>query len=1847
MTTKRPFLGGGDVTSLPGFGKLTEEEILDMRKREVLAGFQAQQKQMEGMDFTFDPKTGFAVKGEDKKQDWRAQPEIGAAITKLQEDAFLLEPEPRVRETPEVPWYKQPFEVDDPETVTTESRKFRPDVKKLVDPEAAVGELKAPTYLTKDNFSDISKKLSEGAKGFSLLGAVDALVDVGKVALDAVGLREDRDALEEVIESATKPFQFFEGTAELGKPFAGYLASREGSLLSEPEVKERQNLLFEKGKAQGRNPFLNWLESNAGAYEQSVEAGQISPAKQAVFEALSDGIELIPGVGMYAGLGKAVGKTAAKTAATTFTKGMPVSPNLFDTQTGKLLSDATKETEPLIKQTIPTAEETIMGGTAEVVLQKGVNTSDGVLRSISSTGDIPGAVDDIALIAAPPVNNPFGMPVVKQGLTKQEQIWNFGSKFLPITKKDEFGINLMKGREDVMVVADNLSTSMSNEFFVKYKAAFNIDKKGGIIGLENIVKGIPGNPLIADVAARFPLYQPHLTGEQINFLKGLEARLAPIRAQLDEVGLGYKASRQDIMEGGFYLPRGNALEEGVDQVKKVSKGPRGRGGYTKEETFDSAAEGIAKGYEYAPFRTALHSYIKEAGNDSATKWAGNVLKKATDENGNLIGSTPRMRLAANATFREGQNLARKIRDQTRRLIAANVRADERLKVADRAIRKADQAAAGEAAAIERAKGKATTSVGDRIKRTDKAKKRFIDNSGTYTGEDVKLVRAMVIENIAEGRTLVRSITRNINDLKNARAKVRTSDRLLEKLGKEYTETLDEAQTMVDDAYQDMLIEMPTRKTGKTYEKLVNQMDRLQDKWDNLAAKHIDLEDRVNDLGDAGDELLALDQIVKQNSKNSVKKIQEIAHVERLQTRLKTEFKMLEAEEARAIRIAEQAEKSEISRIKRDVDRAAGEAVNLDDRAAVALIEAEKRKQKLAALKQRKNDIAGELDHVQRIANTPPGGHALISREFNMGQMSFPAELANTVDSIFRSEFPTTGKYKYLSETIRSFNQLYASTTATLDHSAVGIHGLLGMYNDPNVTAKVFATDLKAWGTRGEELLGKFIDDFNRQAINSGRLTSEDWARQKLRIGGEDTEFMMGGAKGVSLLRKTPLIKEANRAFGFYGDFLRLKQADGEIADLMRTTGKSKDELIESGEAAGIAEGANATTGYSGKQFGGSVGDIALYAPKFLAARINNVVRTVTATVTDPVGAVEAVPFVGRKLRQITPGTRDIPIERRMARRAILRTIGSVVTLTYSINAAQGRETDMRLTFIDDDGNIRYNSNFMRIRAFGRDISLFGTYDSLMRMIVLVGTGQPLDAFRGMASGSVANAWDIISEKDAMGEPARADWMPGDNSWLAATGHVLESFAPFAGDELPHVIEKTWKGIGESSPATVGKAAGTMVMEIFGMKSAPLGYYDLINDIAKEKRGEPLPSDIDIPLIPEAIEELPGKAVGKIGEGLKKIGVERGLEQLGIRPTDEEIAAMKEKSPTAIGGDVGWDPDNLSKGERRAIMNDPRMIEYLDLFDASTQGGLSQAFDNLEKSYVGLEMDLIAAMESDGQNPRFGDLISRMKANRSAIWGFFEDSNKEELGEEDLEEMHIADKFGLRYWSRPFEPDPASGYLDWEKRDKEGMEILNEAMAVDPSYVGYVIDPSGPNENNYRSKRFNDQRVKDMVEEREADSLILKPYYEWPMVYVRSLDDILGPGADTYERIFVDYLKNPNKSEYIKMKDWALVDEKGNPVSAKMEQAIKDAQNLDFLLNDPDHGIQIQKELFREQPENWQIEAILWKWGDIKTPVNEIVIGFQTELRNRQVAEGSGLPMADLRGVQELIERELGTTAGTR
>ena len=140
--------------------------------------------------------------------------------------------------------------------------------------------------------------------------------------------------------------------------------------------------------------------------------------------------------------------------------------------------------------------------------------------------------------------------------------------------------------------------------------------------------------------------------------------------------------------------------------------------------------------------------------------------------------------------------------------------------------------------------------------------------------------------------------------------------------------------------------------------------------------------------------------------------------------------MLEREEARMIRLAEQTETKELNRIKKDVDAAAGEAVNLDDRAAQALIELEKKKDALADLRKAHDDISGELDHIKKQADKPPSGYALITPEFQMGQMAFPAELVHAVDDVVRSELPTVGAKAWVPNLVTGYNRIYASMAAT-------------------------------------------------------------------------------------------------------------------------------------------------------------------------------------------------------------------------------------------------------------------------------------------------------------------------------------------------------------------------------------------------------------------------------------------------------------------------------------------------------------------------------------------------------------------------------------------------------------------------------------------------------------------------------------------------------------------------------------------------------------------------------------------------------------------------------------------------
>jgi len=409
----------------------------------------------------------------------------------------------------------------------------------------------------------------------------------------------------------------------------------------------------------------------------------------------------------------------------------------------------------------------------------------------------------------------------------------------------------------------------------------------------------------------------------------------------------------------------------------------------------------------------------------------------------------------------------------------------------------------------------------------------------------------------------------------------------------------------------------------------------------------------------------------------------------------------------------------------------------------------------------------------------------------MQSWGFPDEVANAANKVLQDMTPyQRGRYGPVTRTAEAFNNLYRGMRATLDNSALGIQGLLGLADDPRAYGNALRVNVQAWGNGGDRALGKFLVNFNREVLQGAdrRLTSQEWARHGLRVGGAETEFMLGRGP-LAGLGRLPLVRQANRAFGYFGDALRLEWADDMLQGELRRD-RPLAELVASGDVERIATVTNNMTGWARGRAGGAWGEILMFAPRFFQSRLETVGR---AMMSARLGAT---------------------IEQRAARRSLLKLIGGGVLLTVAMNEALGNETDFRPVV-----NGRRNSNFLRIRFGGRDWSLFGTWDSLLGAFIETAMGRPERAFRGMSSGLVGVTWDTLSGTDFLGRPVRDT--PEDFG-----RYVMEEVSPFAMQEIPSAIEEIREG-------NVPGGTATILGEMVGAKSAPLSRIDRL-DVATQQ-----------------------------------------------------------------------------------------------------------------------------------------------------------------------------------------------------------------------------------------------------------------------------------------------------------------------------------------------------------------------------------------------------------------------------
>ncbi|MCR4301905.1 MAG: hypothetical protein NUV51_09870, partial [Sulfuricaulis sp.] len=287
------------------------------------------------------------------------------------------------------------------------------------------------------------------------------------------------------------------------------------------------------------------------------------------------------------------------------------------------------------------------------------------------------------------------------------------------------------------------------------------------------------------------------------------------------------------------------------------------------------------------------------------------------------------------------------------------------------------------------------------------------------------------------------------------------------------------------------------------------------------------------------------------------------------------------------------------------------------------------------------------------------------------------------------------------------------------------------------------------------------------------------------------------------------IRGSNRAFGVFGDVMRQEYADTLLEGAMKR-GQITPEEIAAFRATGqlpahakvLADHANLTTGWtdkpsiaSGVPYVGDLVQIAQFAPRFFRSQIE---------------------LSANALAKWGP---QHP-EGQLARKSLLKFIGLAAGMTAVINETFGEDIGNYWAPIEDG---RVNSNFMRFRVGGRDYSLLGPWDSLLKAVAYTATDRdPSYLARTKASPVLQMTWDLVTGEDFMGKKVR------DNPANFATW-LVGQFAPFTAGGVPELAQ-------QATTDPLG-ALGGLAGDIGGVKSSPLSPTEELDQAAQRAYGK--------------------------------------------------------------------------------------------------------------------------------------------------------------------------------------------------------------------------------------------------------------------------------------------------------------------------------------------------------------------------------------------------------------------------
>lgn len=254
--------------------------------------------------------------------------------------------------------------------------------------------------------------------------------------------------------------------------------------------------------------------------------------------------------------------------------------------------------------------------------------------------------DDGAIHSMPPPVNPFEFRSVPVTLSTHATLRNLGRDAvsrvgIKRTKEAPLAETAFKQYAQENAVVQSTARAIGIEFGERIRKTFKLDRAGRIAALEG-ADSLVGKPELADIAAKLPRYLDKLSPPQVQLLEDIRTTLAPYDEFFRALG-GKRGTRPDVMEGGFYIPRGGAeladIADEAEQLIMATKAGAIKGvGKVEPAKFGSQAAGVAAGYKYMTPGEAIEDYINKLGRRTVEMRTADFFKSAAVAKGHGTGA---------------------------------------------------------------------------------------------------------------------------------------------------------------------------------------------------------------------------------------------------------------------------------------------------------------------------------------------------------------------------------------------------------------------------------------------------------------------------------------------------------------------------------------------------------------------------------------------------------------------------------------------------------------------------------------------------------------------------------------------------------------------------------------------------------------------------------------------------------------------------------------------------------------------------------------------------------------------------------------------------------------------------------------------------------------------------------------------------------------------------------------------------------------------------------------------------------------------------------------------------------